>query len=132
MVTHDEVVAMVHELPGVEETTTYGNRAWGVGKKKIAWDRGFSKADVKRFGDEPVPEGPILAVAVDGLAEKEAVLAAGVPGVFTIAHFEGFAAVLVQLDVIDADDLEELLTDAWLAVVPESVGRAFLDATHDH
>ena len=39
-------------------------------------------------------------MTVEDLAEKEAVLAAGNAGVFTIPHFDGYAAVLVQLDAV--------------------------------
>ena len=56
--------------------------------------RPFSKADVKRFGDEPVPDGPIFAVATVDLDDKQAVLEEGARGVFTIPHFDGYAAVL--------------------------------------
>ena len=43
------------------------------------------------------PAGPILAVSVEDLAEKEAVLAAQPKAFFTISHFDGYAAVLIQL-----------------------------------
>jgi hypothetical protein len=39
-------------------------------------ERPPSKADIKRFGDTALPEGPILAVRVADLGEKEVVLAA--------------------------------------------------------
>lgn len=126
MVGHDTVVGIITELPDVEEGTTYGNRAWKVRGKLFAWDRPFSKADIKRFGDEPVPEGPILGVRVDDLGEKEAVLAAGTPGVFTIPHFDGHPAVLVQLEAIAEADLRELVADGWLAVAPESLAAEFV------
>jgi len=63
-------------------------------------ERPFSKADMRRFGAESPPEGPILAVSVADLADKEAVLASGEAAFFTIAHFDGYAAVLIQLKLV--------------------------------
>lgn len=114
----DDLERLANALPEVEEGTTYGRRAWKVGGKTFAWERAFSKADLKRFGDEEPPEGPIAAVAVDDLADKEAILQAGHPGVFTIPHFDGYPAVLIQLSAIDDQTLAELVDDGWLAVAP--------------
>lgn len=118
MVTSTEFEALVALLPEVTESSSYGNRSWNVGKTFFAWERPFSKADIKRFGSAPVPQGPIVAVKVEDLAEKEAVLQAGRPGFFTISHFDGFAAVLIQLDEVVLDDLRDALVDAWLACAP--------------
>lgn len=126
MVTIDDIEVMATELPDVNEVTTYGNRCWAVGAKNFAWIRPFSKADIKRFGDTPVPTGPILAVRVDDLMEKAAVLAEGRPGFFTISHFDGYAAVLIQLEVADPNDVEEAVVDAWLAMAPPALGEEFV------
>src|SRR5690349_16737007 len=99
MVRLEDVAQMAAELPEVVEGERYGNRTWSVGKKVFAWERDFSKADIRRFGDAPVPDGPIVAVHVADLGEKEAVLAAPPKGFFTIPHFDGYAAVLIQLKV---------------------------------
>ncbi|MGI5241028.1 MmcQ/YjbR family DNA-binding protein [Dactylosporangium sp. CA-139066] len=114
MVTLDEAAELARRLPETVEGESRGNRTWSVGGKAYAWERPFSKADLKRFGDAPVPDGPILAIRVGDLAEKEAVLAAGRPGFFTIPHFDGYAAVLVQLREVRLPDLEEALEDGWL------------------
>ena len=129
MVSHDGAVAVIVSLPAVTEGSSYGNQAWSVSGTTFVWDRPFSKADLKRFGGEPVPGGPILGVKVDGLEEKAAVLAAGTPGVFTIPHFNGFPAVLVQLDEIDIDDLRAILVDGWLASAPDALAQQYV---HDH
>ena len=50
----------------------------------------------------------------------------GSKGFFTIPHFDGYAAVLVQLDVVTKKPLRRAVEDAWLASAPERLSRAFL------
>ncbi len=126
MVSFDDAIAMIEALPSVDEGTRYRRRTWFVNKKSFAWERPFSKADIARFGNDPVPRGPILALAVEDLSEKAAILAAGNEGFFTIEHFDGFPAVLVQLDVVDLTELSVAITDAWLACAPEPLARDYL------
>ena len=48
---------------------------------------------------------------------------------FTIDHFSGYRAVLVQLSrlgELDVEELREVLTDAWLACVSPKLAREFL------
>ena len=81
----------------------------------------FSKADIKRFGDAAPPEGPILAVRVADFGEKEAALAAQPGAFFTIPHFDGYPAVLIQLKNVSRTALREAITDGWLASAPPAL-----------
>ena len=126
MASFGAVAAIALALPGATEGERHGSRTWFVGKKGFAWERPFSKADLRRFGDATPPDGPILAVRVQDLGEKEAVLAAAPPGVFTIPHFDGYAAVLIELDRVPEAALREAVTDAWLACAPAALADEFL------
>ena len=125
MATLEDLARIIDELPEVAEGERHGHPTWSVRGKSIAWLRQFSKADIKRFGDQTPPAQPILAVNTAGLHEKEGVLAAGIDGVFTIEHFNNYPAVLIELTVIEPGDLRDLLVDAWLAAAPAELAEGF-------
>ena len=126
MATFDDVVRLVNEMPEVTEGARFGNTTWFVSGKSFAWERPFSKADIKRFGDEIPPDGPILAVSVADLGEKEAVLATASDAFFTIPHFDGYAAVLIQLQKVTKKDLRNAIIDAWFAQAPDHLADEYL------
>ena len=123
--TIEDVAAIAGALPEVVEGERHGARTWFVEKKAFLWERGYSKADLKRFGDQKPPDGPLVALRTADLAEKEAILAAGEPGFFTIEHFNGYPAFLVQLKKVRKKALREAITDAWLATAPKRLTKVY-------
>lgn len=126
MATLDDVARLAMALPEVSEGEHHGRRTWSVAGRTFAWERAFSKVDIRRFGAETPPGPPILAVRVADLHEKEAILAAGHKGFFTIPHFDGFAGLLIQLEKATVRPLREVLEDAWLACAPPRLVEQYL------
>jgi hypothetical protein len=127
MVSVDEVARMALDLPETTEGERYGTRTWLVAGKAFAWERPFSKADIRRFGDTSPPDGTILAVRVEDLGEKEAVLAAQPKSFFTIPHFDGYSAVLIQLKTVTKRALQAAIIDGWLACAPPALANAYIE-----
>jgi hypothetical protein len=138
MATLEDAAALAARLPEVtegEDKHGHGTRTWAVVGNVFAWERPYSKADLKRFAAESPrrtpPDGPILAVRVADLAEKEAILAAETPGFFTIEHFNGFKAYLIQLQAVADGDLAEAIRDAWLSQAPAPLAERYLAESGD-
>ncbi|MDX2011080.1 MAG: hypothetical protein SFW67_12850 [Myxococcaceae bacterium] len=113
--TFDDVDAFVRTLGPVSLGVWWNNPTWQVGGRAIAWQRPLSKADRARLeaAQASVPEGPLLAVQVESLDEKEALLSLGLPGVFTISHFDGVAAVLIELRRARTRDVQRVVRRAY-------------------
>ncbi len=126
MATMADVRRIALGLPEVTEGLRHGHPTWFAGKRAFAWDRPFSKADIARFGAVTPPEGPILAVVVEDLMEKEAVLSASSEAFFTIPHFEGYAAVLIRLKAVTKPVLRDAIVDAWLTCAPSHLADQYV------
>ena len=93
--------------------------------KLFVWERPLRKADLQALGDA-APDGAILGARVEHEGAKQALIADD-PGVFfTTPHFDGYPAILVVLDRISAEDLREVVVEAWLCRAPKRVVDAYL------
>lgn len=128
MASLDDVAQIVSALPEVTEGTSYGRRSWSVRKKLFVWERPFTKADLRRFGDETPPAGPIIGIITEDLAEKEALLEAHPDAFFTIPHLDGYPAFLVQLRKVTKARLRRAILDGWLAAAPPALAEAHLSS----
>ncbi len=123
----EDVRRVVAELPEVTESTTRGNLFWRVHGRGFVWERPLGIKDRAELGAD-APEGPILGARTDSLEAKDALIAAEPEIYFTITHFDGYSAVLARLDVIGADELRELIVEAWLAKAPPRLAREYAAA----
>ena len=111
--TLDDVGAIASDLPDATIGTKWNRRTWMVNGRGFCWERPFSKADLARYGDETPPSGEIIAVSVENLDAKDALLAMELPGFFTIPHFNGYPAVLVELRLARPSEVTAAIEGAW-------------------
>ena len=124
MATWDDVRRLALALPETGERSRDGVLGWDVKGKGFAWERPLRRADLAALGDA-APDGPILAAYVPDLGAKEALLASDADVYFTTPHFDGFPAILVRLERIEAPELEELLVEAWLCRAPKRLAAGW-------
>ncbi|MEU4515625.1 MmcQ/YjbR family DNA-binding protein [Nonomuraea wenchangensis] len=112
-VSVDEFLRMVDELPGVK--MSHGGEWTGL---KVR-DKGFGYLWEKTE-----------TVGLKATVEEQLALVAERPEVFEVQFTAGrFGWVVVHLDRIDADELFELVTEAWCLTAPQQLVADFL-ATH--
>jgi hypothetical protein len=130
--TPDDVDAICRALPEVELGISWGDRpTYKVPKgdkgKGFLLHRMPHKTAIDPETGEPYDD--LLVIHTPTLeAKQELVDDPGLP-FFTIDHFNGFKAVLVQqsrLGEIDRDELEEIITDAWAARAPKRLVKEHL------
>lgn len=110
MPSWDDVVAIAGGLPEVQQATSYGTPALKVKGK------GFARLRTEADG------GLVLMCQLD---EKQALLASGDPAFSTTPHYDGYGAILVDLEQVSHQQLTELVEDAWRERAPVRLRKAF-------
>jgi len=126
MASWEDVRRIALDLPETDEGTTHGNRSWRVKEKGFVWERPLRRGDLEALGDA-APDGPILGARVENEMAKEALVANDPDVFFTTPHFNGYPAILIQLDNISVEDLTEVIVEAWLAKAPQRLVKEYLD-----
>jgi hypothetical protein len=121
----EDVKRIALALAQTSERLSRETRQWRVRDRLFVWERPLRAKEIEELGDA-APDGPVLGARVEHLGAKEALLADDPRVYFTTSHFKGYAAILVRLDRISAADLEEVITEAWLARAPKRLVDAYL------
>lgn len=111
--TFKDVDAFAKALPGATLGKKWDAKTWIVGDKGFVWERPLRKSDLARFGEGAyVPSGDILGVRTESLDAKDALLSMGLPGFFTIEHFNNYPALLIELRKARSKDVKAAIVDA--------------------
>jgi hypothetical protein len=103
-VTLEQLSRLALALPGVEEGTSYGTRAWRVRKKFMA-----------RLRDDDT----VLVVRTGSIDERDALIAADPKTFFITDHYRNYPAVLVRLARAKRAEVADLLEEEWRRVAPK-------------
>jgi hypothetical protein len=125
MATVDDVRRIALSLPETSEGESHGTIMWRVRDKGFVWERPLRKGDIEALGPR-VPAGPVFGARTADEGVKLALVADNPAVFFTTPHFDGYPAVLFELDRIGGQELTELITDAWLTRAPRKLAREFL------
>jgi hypothetical protein len=119
MATQSDVRRIALALPGtVEESDRFAFSVVVRDKHKgIVWVW-LERLEPKKAR---VPNPRVVAVRVADQVEKEMLLASDDEKFFTEPHYNGYPAVLVRLDAVDAGELEALITSAWRCQAPRAL-----------
>jgi len=121
----DDVRRLALELPETDELVSgHGYLTWRVKEKGFVWERPLRKSDLAALG-EAAPDGLVLCARVPDEGAKQALIADDPSVYFTTPHFNGFPAVLVQLERIEAPELAELVVEAWLSRAPKRLAERY-------
>lgn len=125
MATLDDVRRICARLPGAIE----GEDHFGFSIEVKGKAKGFVWAWRERVRPkEPrVTNLDVMAIVTPGLGAKELLMTSEPEKYVVDPHYNGFPAVLVRLAAVDADELEELLTEAWRTKAPKAL-RERLDS----
>lgn len=128
MATMADLDALALGLPGAtKEVSDDGRPSYHVHGKMFCFNRRPRADAIDPKTGERMDD--VLMFRVDGLDEKELLLADDRGLYFTTPHFRGYPAVLVRIPDLarmDRDELRDLVEVAWLMRAQKRVAKAWL------
>ena len=125
----DDIDEICMGLPDVELGISWGDRpTYKVRGKGFLLYRMPHQTAVDPVTGEMYDD--LLVITTPDAAEKQALVEDDRSPFFTIDHFRGYNAVLVQqsrLGEIEREELAEIITDAWAAKAPKTLVRKFFE-----
>jgi hypothetical protein len=123
--TWDDVRRIALDLPGTVEDATGRTTVWMVSGRPFAWERLLRRGEREQLGED-APAGPALGLRTADPTVVDALVAAR-PGIFfTVAGYGVHPMVLLHVQRAGFEDLDEALTEAWLARAPKRLAKEFL------
>ena len=130
----EDVEEICSSLPETWFGTSWGDVPTWLVPQRVKGDKGRGfvlyrkphKTAVDPETGEPYDD--LLVIRTSNADDKQALVDGDGP-FFTIDHFKGYNAVLVQqarLGEITRDELAEVITDAWVATAPKKLVEEFL------
>jgi hypothetical protein len=131
--TPDDVHELCLALPEVELGISWGDRPTykvprGPRGRGFVLHRAPGRTAVNPATGEPYDD--LLVIVTPSAEDKEALVGDGSTPFFTVPHFDGYNAVLVQqsrLGELTYDELAEVITDAWRSRAPARLRRRLRD-----
>jgi hypothetical protein len=109
--TYADAQRIVAELPGASEVDVpeWGHPTFRVNNKMFA---------------SGAPDSPTMSMKAT--KEEQAELVAAHPEIYAVAPYVGrFGWIRIQLSGVDAEELRELLIEAWRHIAPKKLVRQF-------
>jgi hypothetical protein len=129
--TPEDVDDICAGLPDTELGTSWGDRpTWKVPRGDKGKGFVLYRAPHKSAVDPDTGEmyDDLVVITTPTEVEKNALVADETTPFFTIDHFNGYSAVLVQqsrLGEISRAELAEVITDAWATKAPKKLAREY-------
>jgi len=123
----DDIDTVAMGLPQVERSTSDdGRHSYAVAGRSFVFSRGPRKDAVDPDTGELMED--VLVFHVPDPSDKDALVEADGP-FFTTPHWNGYKGVLLRerdLGRVSRQELEEVVTDAWLARAPRRLAKEWL------